>query len=133
MLSTVAANPVAQPRVGLMKPTLWRSVDTPDAWACHEAPPSLVVRMTPLAPTAHASVGLDAGYHHLYEYGTIGIFCALGRYEQTAAGRTEVTARFTFDERVADGLYAQRSLELFRSLIEQPEAAAVEVSARRAG
>jgi hypothetical protein len=69
------------------------------------------------------SVGLDAAFHHLYEYGTIGVFCTLGRYEETSTGRTEATVRFTFDERVADGLYAQRSLAVFRSLMQDPGSA----------
>ena len=66
------------------------------------------------------SVGLGAAFHHLYEYGTIGVFCALGRYEADGAGRPWTTVRFTFDERITDGLYAERSLELFRSLVEDP-------------
>lgn len=33
------------------------------------------------------------------------------------------TLRFTLDERVADGLYAQRSLELLRRLVEDPASA----------
>jgi hypothetical protein len=66
------------------------------------------------------SVGLDAAYHHLYEYGTIGAFCAIGRYEADAGGRPWTTVRFTLDERIADGLYGARSLELFRSLVEDP-------------
>jgi hypothetical protein len=66
------------------------------------------------------SVGLDAAYHHLYEYGTVGVFCAIGRYEADARGRPWTTVRFTLDERIADGLYGARSLELFRSLVEDP-------------
>jgi hypothetical protein len=76
-------------------------------------------------------VGLEAAYHHLYEYGTIGSFCALGRYQADAAGRPWTTVRFTLDERIADGLYGARSLALFRSLVEDP-AREVEVPVRAA-
>ncbi len=61
------------------------------------------------------SLKLDACYHHLYEHGTASIFCVIGRTRDDRA-----TLRFTLDERVADGLYAQRSLELLRALIEDP-------------
>lgn len=61
------------------------------------------------------SLNLDACYHHLYEHGTASIFCVIGRARDGRA-----TLRFTLDERVADGLYAQRSLELLRGWIEDP-------------
>lgn len=64
------------------------------------------------------SLGLDACYHHLYEHGTASIFCVLGHARDDRA-----TLRFTLDERVADGLYAQRSLELLRRLVEDPSSA----------
>jgi pyruvate/2-oxoglutarate dehydrogenase complex dihydrolipoamide acyltransferase (E2) component len=74
------------------------------------------------------SVGLDAAFHHLYEYGTIPIFCVLGRiHDEVVAdhGRPTVarvaTVRFTYDERVEDGLYAGRALDDFKALLERPE------------
>lgn len=76
------------------------------------------------------SVGLDAAFHHLYEYGTIPIFCALGRIHDAVVaedGRPAVarvaTIRFTYDERVEDGLYAGRALDDFKALLERPHAA----------
>lgn len=63
------------------------------------------------------SLKLDACYHHLYEHGTASIFCVIGR-----ARAERALLRFTLDERVADGLYAQRSLELLRALVEDPAA-----------
>lgn len=74
------------------------------------------------------SVGLDAGFHHLYEYGTASLFCAIGRVRQSPSpagngtGHPEVVLRLTFDERVEDGLYARRSLERFREVLEDPDA-----------
>jgi hypothetical protein len=73
------------------------------------------------------SVGLDGAFHHLYEYGTIPLFCALGRIHDDVVaedGQPVVarvaTVRFTYDERVEDGLYAAHALEDFKSLLEHP-------------
>jgi hypothetical protein len=74
------------------------------------------------------SIGLDAAFHHLYEYGTVPIFATVGRVRRTpavtadgtVAARDVMVVRFTFDERIADGLYAARSLEIFKQLVEQP-------------
>jgi hypothetical protein len=74
------------------------------------------------------SVGLDSAFHHLYEYGTIPIFCVLGRIhdEVVAEGGEPVvarvaTVRFTYDERVEDGLYAAHALADFKALLEDPD------------
>ncbi len=64
------------------------------------------------------SVGLEACWHHLYEYGNIPIFLVVGRVEN---GR--VLLRYTFDERIEDGLYCARALELLRRRVEDPVAA----------
>jgi hypothetical protein len=73
--------------------------------------------------------GLDAAFHHLYEYGTIPLFCALGavRDEVVVADRQPTvqpvaSIKFTFDERVEDGLYAAHALEDFRTMVERPTA-----------
>jgi hypothetical protein len=75
------------------------------------------------------SVGLDSAYHHLYEYGNIGIFGVAGRTraEQIAdpdSGRLErkrlITIRWTFDERIEDGLYAAYGLKHMKKLVEDP-------------
>jgi hypothetical protein len=67
------------------------------------------------------SVGLDAGFHHLWEYGTCPIFCVIGRVRPGPAGHRVVTLKWTYDERVEDGLYCARSLERLRELLENPE------------
>jgi hypothetical protein len=67
------------------------------------------------------SVGLDAGYHHLWEYGNCPIFCVLGRVHRTAEGRQVAILKWSYDERVEDGLYCARTLERLRELLESPE------------
>jgi hypothetical protein len=67
------------------------------------------------------SVGLEAGYHHLWEYGTIPLFCVIGRIKRGADGGRVVTLKWSYDERVEDGLYCARSLDILRELVESPE------------
>lgn len=67
------------------------------------------------------SVGLDAVHHHLYEWGNCPIFAAIGRVrevEREGAKRKVCTVKYTFDERIEDGLYCARSLELLQRRIE---------------
>ena len=63
------------------------------------------------------SVGLDAGYHHLWEHGNCPIFCVIGRIRDED-GKQTVTLKWTYDERTEDGLYCATSLEFLRGLIE---------------
>lgn len=63
------------------------------------------------------SVGLDAGYHHLWEWGNCPIFAVMGAVE---AG--QLTMKYSYDERIADGFYAARGLEVIKALLEAPEA-----------
>jgi hypothetical protein len=73
------------------------------------------------------SIGLEAAYHHLYEYGSIGIFCVYGRPHVDPADPTRrrrtVTLKWTFDERVEDGLYAGYAIKRFAQMLEDPAAA----------
>lgn len=67
------------------------------------------------------SVGLEAGYHHLWEYGNIPLFCVIGRVHAVPDGRRRATFKWSFDERVEDGLYCARSLERLQDLLAHPE------------
>ncbi len=73
------------------------------------------------------SLKMDAGYHHLYEYGNVPIFCVIGQCKDRAVARDGavvtrpiVPLKFTYDERIEDGLYAQRSLQLLQQYVEAP-------------
>jgi hypothetical protein len=76
------------------------------------------------------SVGLDAVFHHLYEYGNIPIFATMGRihrapvvFENGSVGSREVFhMRYTYDERVEDGFYAARALERLAACLAEPSA-----------
>lgn len=74
------------------------------------------------------SIGIDAAYHHLYEHGTLPIFVTIGKIKEepvlTEAGelavRPVVTVRCTIDERIVDGYYAARALDLVEELVKAP-------------
>jgi pyruvate/2-oxoglutarate dehydrogenase complex dihydrolipoamide acyltransferase (E2) component len=77
------------------------------------------------------SIDMDAGYHHLYEYGNISVFMMVGRiHDEVVVGpdgkptvRPMMTLRYSFDERIEDGLYAARALDIMKKIIEDPAAA----------
>jgi hypothetical protein len=100
-----------------------------DGW--NLLPPSLT-RDDPLYASAFVanlgSVGLDAAYHHLFDYGTCPIFVTMGRVHRApvvrddgSVGSHEVfTLRYTYDERVEDGFYAARALERLAACLADP-------------
>jgi hypothetical protein len=68
------------------------------------------------------SIKISSAYHHLYEHGNCPLFVAIGQITQTPAvadgvlvEKPMLTIRYTFDERVEDGLYCARALKLFES------------------
>ena len=71
------------------------------------------------------SIGLGAMYHHLYEWGNCSLFVAIGKIEpQVCVGEDGKPAvhrmlqlRVSLDERIADGYYDARSLDLFRDYL----------------
>ena len=67
------------------------------------------------------SVGLDAGYHHLWEHGTCPIFCVIGGIQEGPDGRRRAVLKWSYDERTEDGLYCAAGLERIRELIESPQ------------
>jgi hypothetical protein len=74
------------------------------------------------------SVGLDAAHHHLYEYGNCPFFAVLGRIQETpmvvegqVVTRTTVDVKYTFDERVEDGLACAIALSGLKDLVEHPD------------
>lgn len=100
------------------------------AYAWGLAPRSLV-ETDPMYTSAFVanlgSIQLDAGFHHLYEHGNCPLFVTIGKPTEVPVvvdgqlrSRTELTIRYTFDERVEDGLYCARALQLIQQRIEDP-------------
>jgi len=75
------------------------------------------------------SVGIDAPFHHLYEVGNCGLFIAIGKNRQEINiledGSTEkhdkVKITFTYDERITDGIYCARAIDMLKDYVENPE------------
>lgn len=75
------------------------------------------------------SLGMDPAFHHLYEYGTISIFGALGRARTELVGdpntgkfekKRLAHIKWSFDERIEDGLYAGYGLRHMLKCVEDP-------------
>jgi pyruvate/2-oxoglutarate dehydrogenase complex dihydrolipoamide acyltransferase (E2) component len=102
----------------------------------HNLLPRSIIDSDPLYASAVlanlGSVGLESAYHHLFEYGTSPIFVTMGRVKKAVVPgdqdlpvvREVVSLKYSLDERVADGLYCARSLELIRGFLESPESLA---------
>ncbi|MFO0568928.1 MAG: 2-oxo acid dehydrogenase subunit E2 [Polyangiaceae bacterium] len=74
------------------------------------------------------SLGLDRVTHHLYEYGNVSLFGAMGVAgprvvpggDGTPVVRDTVEIRWSFDERINDGFYCAASLSLVKDVFEDP-------------
>ena len=74
------------------------------------------------------SIGLNAGYHHLYEYGNISLFMTVGKIQPLPAVegnqvtvRRQTEIKISYDERIEDGFYASRALDRLKYYVEHPE------------
>jgi len=79
--------------------------------------------------TDMGSVGLSAIYHHLYNFGNLPVFIALGAKkkirELNIAGEAIVKKYIDFklvvDERICDGFYFSQAFKLFKDLLKNPQ------------
>lgn len=87
--------------------------------------PGNMIRADPLYTSMFVanlgSVGLGAGFHHLWERGTCSTFGVLGEIEVQPDGRRTAGIAWTYDERVDDGMSASLALGGNRERIENPE------------
>lgn len=75
------------------------------------------------------SIKLSANYHHLSNWGTCSIFLIIGKKrvapvfkeDGTYDMRTVVDLSLTLDERLADGYYYSKSIQIFKHLLQHPE------------
>ena len=74
------------------------------------------------------SIGLPEGFHHLTNWGTTSIFIVIGKrgrmpfFENDEVVFKEgVKLGFTIDERIADGYYFARSIDMLKLFLEEPE------------
>lgn len=74
------------------------------------------------------SIKGDAVYHHLYNFGTTGIFAAMGKehmqpvvdLDGNIVTRKIMGLNFTLDERFCDGFYFLKAIRLIKSYIADP-------------
>ena len=79
--------------------------------------------------TNTGSIGIDAPFHHNFEIGNCGIFCAVGKIQKKnnlkkdggVETRDMVKLIFTYDDRITDGIYCARAIDMVRDLVENPE------------
>lgn len=95
--------------------------------------PRAIADVDPLRSSVYianlGSIGIEAPFHHLYEWGTCSVFIAIGRIKYmpvaledgTLVAKKMVEVKVTLDERIADGFYFARSLELMEQYLKNPE------------
>lgn len=74
------------------------------------------------------SLGMNAGWHHLYDVGNIAVFIVIGQPYDAAVvedgqvvARKVIQIRFTFDERVEDGFNAGKAIKTLCGFLLEPE------------
>ena len=98
----------------------------------HNLAPASFIEQDPFYASAFianlGSLGMNAGYHHLYEYGTCPLFMTVGSIEERPwvvdgeiVVRRVLPIRWSYDERVDDGLTAKQGMDAVRDRLEHPE------------
>jgi len=94
--------------------------------------PRFVIDLSPMHTSVFisnlGSLGIDAPFHHLYEFGTTPIFLTIGVSQKvpkvlpdgSIGVREVVNLAVTLDERIGDGFYYARSLKRFQQILENP-------------
>jgi len=93
-------------------------------WLIKEDPDFASIYLTNLG-----SINLNAGYHHLNNWGTNSLFVVIGKkgprpfYNKNGEMEMKDTIKIgiTLDELIVDGYYYAKSIKLFRYIIEHPE------------
>ena len=94
--------------------------------------PKSVISLSPFHTSAYltnvGSLGIDAIYHHLYDFGTTSMFLAMGKkrksllYEDDELRQEKsLSLRWVLDERICDGYYYASALKLFNRYMKKPE------------
>ena len=75
------------------------------------------------------SIGLPAVYHHLYNFGNMPVFVAIGpkrkaldlKPDGSVTERKYIDYKITMDERICDGFYFAQAVKMFRSILRKPQ------------
>lgn len=94
--------------------------------------PNGIIKASPFHSSAFitnlGSIGLDAVYHHIYNFGTVGIFLAMGKKNKRMVVKNGVVEeektmnlKFVSDERICDGYYYAMAIRQFFRYLNKPE------------
>ena len=94
--------------------------------------PKAIIELSPFHTSAFltnvGSLGIDSIYHHLYDFGTTGVFLAMGKkkkslisVDDTLKEEKSLSLRWVLDERICDGFYYASALKLFNKYMKKPE------------
>ena len=97
----------------------------------HNIMPKAVIEASPFHTTLFLtnlrSLGINHVFHHVYEFGTTGLFLAMGkerRVPEVQGSSVGIGKQMGFglvsDERFCDGLYFARSLKVFKKFMTDP-------------
>lgn len=97
----------------------------------HNCMPKAIIEASPfhtsLFVTNLKSLGINHIYHHVYNFGTTGLFLAMGKEKKRpvvvgneVAIRKQMGIGLVTDERFCDGLYFARSLKKLKRFLENP-------------
>lgn len=97
----------------------------------HNIMPKAIVELSPFHTTFFVtnlkSLGINHVFHHVYDFGTTGIFLAIGKEKVVPAFKGDEVVKqkqlgfaMVSDERFCDGLYLSRSLRQMRKLMKNP-------------
>jgi len=96
--------------------------------------PKMILKASPfhgsMIITELGSIGMPPIYHHLYNFGNMPIFIAIGAkrkaYELKSDGspveRKYIDFKVVADERICDGFYFSQAFRLLRSMLRDPQA-----------
>ena len=98
----------------------------------HDLLPKAIIELSPFHTSAFltnvGSLGIDSIYHHLYDFGTTGVFLAMGKkkkslisVDETLVEQKTLSLRWVLDERICDGYYYASALKLFNKYMKKPE------------
>lgn len=98
----------------------------------HGMMPKAVIEASPFHTSAFltnlGSLGIEPIYHHIYNFGTTGVFLAMGKKKKTYIYEDDkiveekaITLKWVADERICDGFYYANALKSFYRYMRKPE------------
>ena len=98
----------------------------------HGMMPKFIIKLSPFHTSAFltnvGSLGIDAIYHHLYNFGTTGVFLAMGKKKKSyiyedddIVPEKSISLAWVADERICDGFYYANALKSFYRYLKKPE------------